>query len=57
MSGLTHVLFEELRAPGVQSMILKSGPPFLIFIKSRAYKLVFLLPATKSLLVSFNIAH
>lgn len=39
MSGLTHVLFEEFRAPGVQSMILKSGPPFLIFIKSRAYKL------------------
>lgn len=57
MSGLTHVLFEEFRAPGVQSMILKIGPPFLIFIKSRAYKLVFLLPATKSLLVSFNIAH
>lgn len=39
MSGLTHVLFEEFRTPGVQSMILKSGPPYLISIKSRAYKL------------------
>lgn len=56
MSGLTHVLFEEFRTPGVQSMILKSGPPFLISIKSRAYKLFFL-PVMKSLLLSFNVAH
>lgn len=50
MSGLTHVLFEEFRAPGVQSMILKSGPPFLIFIKSRAYKLVFPPPCDEELI-------